>query len=1209
LKQKFYQIRSVAKGETYSIKKKKKPNDWSIDELQQLSIFKLNDFKTKSEAKDELEKYKKNPEFIKALKTKNIYFNDLKVLMDKQDSKKYLEHTFEIPNVDQIFLESSIQNELETKLSESLTIMLDSDYELLKHSIAFKISMISVPILNHNFEGNESNVRNKIHYSKRLHVTLSLGMYSNGEKEFVKNIFNIPKDLSHANYNQQIITKFSTFNQAFEKKISELGGSVVTPLYALQTSVYKFIDDWSIYNKTTPVNIGEIIQEIDTSFFKLLNNLQQKDKLAKGTSDEVLKMIFSFLALKNKLFSKLPNVKDDKAKLEKNIMPSTKKLQTSSVEKIESPTNKTVKDYSIDLLRALELPEFNPTSFAPFSKLESNEDKSKIIFILIREIQMSLIETFSKFTHLVASDPKNNLLQRDGKKNKNLSTFWNHRQVIELSIQGYSLVNRSFGSFYGLPYLDYLSNSEKDNPILYDFLNNIVNGTFEMHGKADANFMNEDDKERTIRDLGQNERNFFKNHRHISIFNLNKQQFSSKVFFSKIRAYFNQFFESTDNKNFIYLGMVFFEKLNENRLNEKNFDKSNWKRIEFKNFEKRTRNFAASRLAGDQFAMFSSMQGNILDLKKLNANTFYYSRFNDLVRLGLFSFKNSFDFYANNPTYFGENFYSPEKQPVFINLSDYKSLSETPKVTNGHMTVIGRSGSGKTYFVNSLLYQKQKDHQVFIFDIEDEYKSICEVIDVTQSPFKKDFNELIEKTLVEDLSPELSTKLLARFNNLINSDKNFHTLKNIGAFIKYLETLIRLSNNVLMKEIQEEKKFEEKTSEEMVHVRQLLVQAVDKLRNINPTYRTYDISDPRLAMNPWIISISDHEQSEIDNKNILMMNQVFNRHVEFLARLLSSMFKYQDATFTIELQDLIIRAYLRAKINDSLDVASSVIKIFDSKTSYYSNTSFEDFSNVLKSINKEFMGTLEALKAFDKTMYFYEDVKYKFGLLKENPVFREQYFRTNQVETSKNADDLFKQEVGIIRFQVNAVLNLGGATGLPLWSFMTLLNYLNITIFNREIGYESKGIFVVVDEAHRYLNKSLIDMVELLVAISKQGRKRATDLCLASQNLSDFYRKSDSRDIEQKSQDVLKNTGYKFIMQSSQELEAIYGFIESAYPITDTEKLIIKKLTRGQGLLINGSTDKTPVFVKPYPEFKSNSKIYNEFKLKLDKITIGGSLK
>jgi hypothetical protein len=104
-------------------------------------------------------------------------------------------------------------------------------------------------------------------------------------------------------------------------------------------------------------------------------------------------------------------------------------------------------------------------------------------------------------------------------------------------------------------------------------------------------------------------------------------------------------------------------------------------------------------------------------------------------------------------------------------------------------------------------------------------------------------------------------------------------------------------------------------------------------------------------------------------------------------------------------------------------------------------------------------------------------------------------------------------------------------------------------------------------------------MVELMVALSKQGRKRSAELCVASQNLSDFYRKSESREIEQKSQDVIKNTGYKFIMKSAQELETVYQFIESSFPITDKEKDIIKRLTRGQGLFINSGSDKIPIFV------------------------------
>jgi hypothetical protein len=127
---------------------------------------------------------------------------------------------------------------------------------------------------------------------------------------------------------------------------------------------------------------------------------------------------------------------------------------------------------------------------------------------------------------------------------------------------------------------------------------------------------------------------------------------------------------------------------------------------------------------------------------------------------------------------------------------------------------------------------------------------------------------------------------------------------------------------------------------------------------------------------------------------------------------------------------------------------------------------------------------------------------------------------------------------------------------------------------------KEKGIFVLIDETHRYLRKELVDMVDFMAALAKQGRKRYAEMCIISQNISDFYRQSDSKDVVQKAQDVVKNCGYKFIMQLAQDYDLVKDFISSSFDLTQKDDNFIRSLSKGMGYLVQGPLEQMGIKVQ-----------------------------
>jgi hypothetical protein len=1154
--------------------------NWDEQSLGERLEFKLTDFLFESQAKNKLKELKKDEKFKAFLKSQNLTDKNLTTKRE-QSTQYYLEKTFEIPNLDQQFLESSLLNDIETKIKKSFESLFEDSDVALSKMMSFKLSIISVPILNLE---SVTRKNDSVLYAKRLHVHLLLSVplelenYLLTEKQI--NLSESKQEAVEFTFIKTFLKKCKTFHES----IQDIGGNQITGLYAQQIHVYRYLSDWSLKTNNQPVEIGRIIQRLDKSFYNFKYTLIENEK--KNTLDfkNYISELRNFYF--NKLKPELLKIEESFGRSFTGLKPSIEKYLINEIKNSNSEEEKPSSNANKDGQFLLSIWEILENDDYESKGCENVPQSQEALIIHLIEFEKCLLDYFSTFSSIFIYQKPSQFLH-----------FENRGQMLEFKLVNFNLNKRAFGSFYGLPYLHYMDVNDTINeaPILYDFLKKSKTGTFEIHGKIDIQEAN--DRKEQNRKSKVNIERYFQNHLHVQLLKTNERKLKSKLFTESMHIYFEQFVDAADEKTSLDLGLIYFEKVSEDEMKYKN--KKTWRKMEYSGLESKNKHFAAVRLLNDQEYLFLTLQGgSLLETFPLYVNTQHRGRIEDLSRLGFLTTKNTIDFYSETGTYFGVNYHAQEKLPVFVNLSEYKNLISTPQVTNGHMTVIGRSGSGKTYFVNSLLYQKQKNHRVFIFDIEDEYKKICEVIDVNLQDEK--VNEFFSLKTIGDskISVEETIKASLKISfekvNKIEEKDQKKILNTQGALILFLKKLLEMNEDGIKSILGLQK-------ENIEGLHHHLSKFLSDLTQQNLTYKTFDISDPGLSLNPWFVIQSDDERKAIDRNDSTVMRKVFDRHVSFLARFLMTMFHVKDARFLIEMQDLIMATYFQT--SDQTKSIKDISELFRGKRKRIENISFNQFGKLLNGIDGHYLQQFKSKISFEETSYFYEDIKYKYSLLEKNPIFASQYLnqQNNGTEISNGLIDQLNH-TKIIRFQVNAVLNLGGASGFPLLSFMTLLNYLNIQIFNRDIGYDREGIFVVVDEAHRYLNQSLIDMVELLVAISKQGRKRSTELCLASQNLSDFYRSSDSKDIEQKARDVLKNTGYKFIMQSSQELNTIYEFIESAYPMTDLEKSLIKKLSRGQGFLINGSTDKTPVFVKIHPDLETSIKHFDTFTQGLDNI-------
>lgn len=443
-----------------------------------------------------------------------------------------------------------------------------------------------------------------------------------------------------------------------------------------------------------------------------------------------------------------------------------------------------------------------------------------------------------------------------------------------------------------------------------------------------------------------------------------------------------------------------------------------------------------------------------------------------LSKLGMFG--ESID-YDEKGLYVGTNLDVSKQDnndvPVVVDFSEYTDYSkDNTASSNGHMVIIGKSGSGKTYLTKSIIHQKyeKSKRQIIAFDIEDDYQSITK-------------NENISKTID-----------IASFDN---------------------------------------------------------------------------------GINPFRII---YHQDELDDNSNESLKKVFSRHIYFLQNFIKDMFHITADEFDSELYGLISKIYQIFNI----DIQTVTVESFRIKDN---EGQFPTMETLLQAVKKRRQEITHS-KVLEDHSQNYEVLNHLYVSIENQLIenlkdsFWNKKFNTDY--RSNNWD-----EFDIIRINLKELIRSSQIIHTYKLGLKLLMQQLEIYIFNRNVpnkpyqldAHNRLGVFITVDEAHRYFKKELLFMVDFFAAIAKQGRKRVIELCMISQNISDFYRQSDSKDIEQKASDIIKNSGYKFVMQVAQDFDRIYDFIESGYQLSDAEKGRIKSLNRYRVYLIQGPFKRTMI--------------------------------
>jgi DNA helicase HerA-like ATPase len=466
---------------------------------------------------------------------------------------------------------------------------------------------------------------------------------------------------------------------------------------------------------------------------------------------------------------------------------------------------------------------------------------------------------------------------------------------------------------------------------------------------------------------------------------------------------------------------------------------------------------------------------NIIDSKEdfLYSGIFIASG-QTLSQLGIFG--ESFDYNPDGGIYLGKNLDVNQNQsfdvPVYVDFSEYVSYNknEVPS-SNGHMVIVGKSGSGKTFLTKSIIHQKNtvSNRQIIIFDIEDDYE--------------------------------------------------FNT-------------------------------------------------------NISNSIKIIDIASHQDGVNPFKIVF--HPDELKDNSSKI---KIYSRHTYFLQLFLKEVFNVENASFESEIYSLISHVYALKGIT------TDKIKDIDLNK-------FKDYPTMellLKAINVRRL-EVQQNKDLKEQIMNYNELNALFVSL-ENQLIELLKDKFWTEKFNKNYDDLNFDQYEFIRINLKEVIRSSKVVKTYNLSLKLLMNVLEIHIFNRNILNEKElkvikdngqqiGIFVVVDEAHRYFRKEMLFMIDFFASIAKQGRKRVIELCMVSQNISDFYRQSDSKDIEQKASDIIKNSGYKFVLQVAQDYDRIYDFIESGFVLSDIEKSRLRSINRYRVYLIQGPFKRTLIQIK-----------------------------
>jgi DNA helicase HerA-like ATPase len=492
--------------------------------------------------------------------------------------------------------------------------------------------------------------------------------------------------------------------------------------------------------------------------------------------------------------------------------------------------------------------------------------------------------------------------------------------------------------------------------------------------------------------------------------------------------------------------------------------------------------------------------------------------------IGPFTQDTSIDRASSTRIVIGKNIQS--NLEVSVDMSEYRNSDESVGTSNGHIVVIGKSGSGKTYLTESLLFQKGLTKNLYIFDIENEYND-----------FDKD------KSVIETLlrSKDEARKLLKK-EALKRDYLDEYNLMSEDRVINMFD--LNCTDDQLKQMLKGD--FKEQPLTYQKH-RDFLITFIKELVNIHTN--NFDVEIGYCIDQTYTTHYSKYFKNQKSyDPNIFNSIQYYIESENLLGKTLNDL--------------------LKALFNNNLKLNSQK----SPKEGYILYPRVEDFKNAvstrIKEIEKFTLNTDSQVNHFE---YLYE-IEKKLALLLVDDYWNKKFNMYSNVSLNKE----------VIIFNLKSLLNISGVVQFSKWSLMLLLNFLFVTTFDKELDSkdkDSKGIFLVIDEAHRYLRPELMQMVDFMADVSKRGRKRYVEMCIVSQNISDFYRESDSKDLMQKARDVVRNSAYKFIFQIGSEFKDALQFVEAGFQITEADQNYIKQLYRGQCYFVQGPLDLTKVFV------------------------------
>lgn len=124
---------------------------------------------------------------------------------------------------------------------------------------------------------------------------------------------------------------------------------------------------------------------------------------------------------------------------------------------------------------------------------------------------------------------------------------------------------------------------------------------------------------------------------------------------------------------------------------------------------------------------------------------------------------------------------------------------------------------------------------------------------------------------------------------------------------------------------------------------------------------------------------------------------------------------------------------------------------------------------------------------------------------------------------------------------------------------------------NREVSFEdSQKFFVLIDEAHKFINTDNLLAVDYAISFEREARKYFAGIMFATQSIRDFVPENISSEALHKIKTLFELTQYKFIMQqdnnSKEALKEIF-----AGQITESEIERVPTFKKGECILaING---------------------------------------